>query len=459
MIEVGSEYSLTIIDIALPSGFGVGRLGEMVVFVPGGLPGDLVRTRIVRLEKRLAYGEVRLIEEASPFRRDTQCPHIGECGGCELHRLAYEKQIKIKENHLRQVLKRIGGPEVGQAPVSPMVPSVDITHYRSKIELTFGESGDGVTVGMVERLTPLRPFTGRVIPVDDCLLFSPVAARIVPVIRDFAKESGLKAHDPTTGKGTLRRLVIREGKGTGEVMVNIITEADISGRAGPLLKVLPEATAGLRSLYGGSARSPRLLWGRPYIEETLEDLRVRVYPFSFFQPNPKTAEALYRRMKSAAQIRNDERLLGLYCGAGAIELFLARHVKEARGIDSSADSIACARENAALCGLANVRFTRDRVEAALGRKERGKTDIIVMDPPRSGLSKEALAAVLRAGAKKVVYVSCNPSTLARDLKGLKTLYEVREIIPYDFFPQTTHFEVLAVLERGANSFHAVPNRS
>ncbi|MGA2108523.1 MAG: methyltransferase domain-containing protein, partial [Syntrophorhabdales bacterium] len=249
--------------------------------------------------------------------------------------------------------------------------------------------------------------------IDDCLLFSPVAARIVAVIRDFAAKSGLRARDPNTGKGTLRRLVIREGKGTGEVMVNVIAETDISGHMGPLSKELPEAVAELRSLYAGSAHSPRLLWGRPYIEEILDDLSLRVYPFSFFQPNPKTAEALYGRMKAASEIRGDERVLGLYCGAGAIELFLARHVKEAKGIDSSAESIACARENAVLNGLKNVRFHRDRAETAVGRKE----------------------------------------------GGLKTIYEPKEIIPFDFFPQTSHFEVLAILEKQARPFHADPDRS
>ncbi|HUJ70224.1 MAG TPA: 23S rRNA (uracil(1939)-C(5))-methyltransferase RlmD, partial [Syntrophorhabdales bacterium] len=235
--------------------------------------------------------------------------------------------------------------------------------------------------------------------------------------------------------------------------------ADLLRHAGALAKALAEAVAELRSLYGGSVSSPKLLWGRPYIEETLEDLRLRIYPLSFFQPNPKTAEVLYRRMKTAAEIRADEHLLGLYCGAGAIELFLARHVKEAKGIDSSAESIACARENAALNGIRNVRFARDRVETAMGRKEGEKADLIVMDPPRSGLSREALNAVLRAGVKKVVYVSCNPSTLARDLKSLRTLYEPKEIIPFDFFPHTSHFEVLAVLEKRTKPFPAGQNRS
>ncbi len=447
MIEVGSEHVLTITDVALPTGFGVARIGELVVFVAGSLPGDRIRAKIVRMEKRFGYGEISRIEEASPFRTGARCLYLGDCGGCELQALAYEKQIEIKENHLRQVLRRIGGSDLGQPIVSPMVPSVDTFHYRSKVEFTFGQSGDAVVVGMVERLSALRPFTGRIIPVDGCHLFSPVTASILRVIRDFTARSGLKAYDPSTGIGALRRLVLREGKGTGEVMVNIIAETDISGPMAYLSKALPDAVPEVRSLFTTKGPRLKLLWGKPYIDETLEDLKLRVYPFSFFQPNPKTAEALYRRLVAAAKIEGDERVLGLYCGAGAIELFLAPLVKEVRGIDSSAESIACARENASVNKIENARFARDRVERAVMQERGKKADIVVIDPPRSGLSREALSAVLKTEAKKVVYVSCNPSTLARDLSALTRLYEPKEIIPFDFFPQTAHFEVLTVLEK------------
>ena len=193
MIEVGSEHSFFITDVALPSGLGVARIGEMVVFVAGGLPGDRIRARIVKLEKRFAYGEMSRIEEASPFRISARCLHLGQCSGCELQSLVYEKQIEIKENHLRQVLRRIGGPEMEQAPLSPMAPSVDTFHYRSKVEFTFGQSGGAVVVGTVEGLSGFRRGTSRIIPVDDCLLFSPVAARILAKVRDFAAKSGLEA--------------------------------------------------------------------------------------------------------------------------------------------------------------------------------------------------------------------------------------------------------------------------
>ena len=168
-----------------------------------------------------------------------------------------------------------------------MVPSVDIVHYRSKIELTFGESGDGTVVGMVERLTPLRPFTGRVIPVDDCLLFSPVAARIVPVIRDFAAKSGLRAHDPNTGKGTLRRLVIREGKGTGEVMVNVIAANDISGHVGPLSKALPEAVAEAQKPLCGKQPTPEAALGKALHRGDPWRFIVEGLPVFFFSAEPE----------------------------------------------------------------------------------------------------------------------------------------------------------------------------
>lgn len=437
--------------MALPAAFGVGRIGEVVVFVPGGVPGDRVKARVARVEKRLAYGEILEIEELSPFREEARCPHFGECEGSDLQVLAYGKQLEIKENHLRQVLRRVGGPDVARVAVSPMVPSVDRFFYRSKIEFSFGTMEGETVVGMTERVSPLRPFTGRVLAVGDCCLFSPVAARILGPVRDFVRRSGLRAFDRRTGTGDLRRLVLREAKQTGHVMVNVITASDASGPLGELAGALTEAVPEVRSVYAtgnenGTDR-PRLLSGDAYLEETLGDLVLRVYPLSFFQPNPRTAQELCTRIVSAARIRGDEKVLGLYCGAGAIELFLARRTSEVTGVDSSADSISCARENAAANGVKNAVFVRDKAERAADRY-RGKTvDLVVIDPPRAGLSPQALSAVEKVGAPRLVYVSCDPSTLARDLRVLKDRYTVKEMVPFDFFPQTAHFEVLTVLEK------------
>ncbi len=447
MIEIGDVHELTIMDMALPAAYGVGRIGDLVVFVPGAVPGDRVRVRIAKLEKHLAYGEVLEIEEASPFREKARCPHFGECEGSDLQVLAYDKQLEIKENHLRQVLKRIGGPGLAQTVISPIVPSVDRFFYRSKIEFSFGQSGSETVVGMTERVSPLRPFTRRIVAVDDCCLFSPVTGRILQPVRDFVRTSGLPVFDGRTGKGILKRLVLREAKQTRDVLVNVIAASDLGDRLGPLAKVLTETMPEVKSVYATFNDRPRLLSGSPYIEERLGDLSLRVYPFSFFQPNPKTAEELCRRIVSAAKISGDERVLGLYSGAGAIELFLARHVKEVTGVDSSVESISCAEENATVNGVRNAVFKRDKAErAADGYRNKG-IDVVVIDPPRSGMSPEALSAIRNVGARKLVYVSCNPSTLARDLKALKGEYTLKEMIPFDFFPQTAHFEVLTILER------------
>ena len=448
MTQIGDEYPLAIADVALPSGYGVARLEGMVVFVPGTVPGDTALTKIVKLDRRFAYGEVVRIEEASPDRlKGEGCSRYGECGGCELQGLAYEKQLEIKENHLAQVLKRIGGVDLTNVTISDIVPSVDRYFYRSKIEFTISEERGETVIGLSERMAPFRPHGGGVVSIGDCRLFSPAAERILPLVRGFVERSNLKAYDSSTGRGALKRLVLREAKRTNEIMVNIITERDVGAPFGEWARSLAAAVPEVHSIYVTSGNQPRLVQGRAYINEMLAGLTLRVYPFSFFQPNAKTAEELYRRIIPLAQIQGSERILGLYCGAGTLELFLAAYAREVTGVDSSGESIACARENAAINKVGNVVFLKEKVERAVARFHGRRMDMTVIDPPRAGMSKEALAAVKALKAGKLVYISCNPSTLARDLKMLRPDYLPKEIIPYDFFPHTGHFEVLTLLER------------
>jgi 23S rRNA (uracil1939-C5)-methyltransferase len=447
MIEIGDVHVLAVTDMALPAAVGVGRIGDRVVFVPGAVPGDRVRARIAKLEKRLVYGEMLEIEEASPFRQNALCPHFGECEGSDLQVLVYEKQLEVKENHLRQVLKRIGGNATGQMDVSPIVPSVDKLFYRSKIEFSFGQSGQETLVGMTERPNPLRPFTGRIVEVDDCCLFSPLTGSVLRPIRDFVKESGLPAFDRRTGKGVFKRLVLREAKQTGQILVNLMAASDLGRPFADLSETLRGTVPEVRSVYATEGDRPRVVSGQPFIEERLGDILLRVYPLSFFQPNPKTAEELYKQIVSAGELKGDENVLGLYSGSGAIELFLARYVRKVTGVDTSAESISCAKENADLNGIRNATFTREKAEKAAGIFRNKGVDLVVIDPPRSGMSQEALSAVKDLRAPKFIYVSCNPSTLARDLKALKNDYSPTKIVPFDFFPQTAHFEVLTILER------------
>jgi 23S rRNA (uracil1939-C5)-methyltransferase len=447
VVEIGEHYTLTITDVALPAGRGVGRLGDLVVFMPGGLPGDRWEVRINRLEKHLAYAEPLRLEEASGHRRPVRCLHAAECGGCAFQALSYEAQLEIKQNHLVQVLKRIGGPGCANLPVSPIVPSPDEFFYRSKIELSFAQTDAGAVVGLSEGASPIHPHAAAVTPVAACLLFSPVLERILPVVRAFIEETRCAGYDEATGTGTLKRLVIREGKQTGEVMVAIIAQTDIDDLVAGLASRLVQACPEVKSVYAVCGDRRRCVHGRPHIDEGLYGLTVKVYPASFFQPNPKAAEELYGRMLSLMELRGRERLLGLYCGAGSIELLLARYAGEVTGIDASAESIAAAKENASTNGITNCTFITDRAERTPARLGRRRPDVVVVDPPRSGLSREALDVVRRVRAPRLVYVSCNPSTLARDLKALMRDYTVQHIVPFDFFPQTSHFEVLTVLRR------------
>jgi len=452
VIEAGREYYAQISDMALPSGHGVTRLERMVVFVPGAVPGDRVRLRVARLRPGFAYGELVTIEEESPDRVRPACPHFGACGGCDLQALSYEVQLKIKENHLAQVLRRVGGQDLEEVVIAPIVPSVDAFFYRGKVEFSFGETDGRVSLGLSERVSPFRASKGGIVPVEGCALFSPVAAKALPLVRRWLRGTDLRAYNPMTGEGTLKRLVLREAKMTGEAMCHFIAASDLGSRLEDLKLKLPKAAPQIKSFYA-TGETCRLLWGKPAIDDLLGDLRFRIYPLSFFQPNPKTAAMLYERLIATAGLTGSESIAGLYCGAGTIELFLSRLVKAATGIDSSPESIEAAQENARLNGLSNCVFLADKAERAASRFKGGTIDLLVVDPPRKGLTREALAAACDIRPEKMAYISCNPATLARDLLSLKEVYKARLIVPFDFFPHTCHFEVLAFLERRRRSKH------
>ncbi len=447
-MEAGREYTAAVEDMALPACHGVARLGGLVVFVPGGVTGDRVRIRIARAERRFAYGEVIAIEEASALREAPACAHVGACGGCDLQALAYDAQLKLKENHLCQTLARIGGQDAAGIKVAPIVPSADVFFYRSKIELSFGNAGGRLCAGLAGRSSPFSPHAGRIVPIDGCLLFSPVAGRLLPIVVEALQGAGLDAYDEQTGAGALKRLVLREAKGTDEVMLHVVAATDVGRALAPLKGALAASVPQLVSVYATSGGATRRLWGAPCIEERLSGLSFHIYPRTFFQPNPLTAALLYERLAGLPGVGQARSVLGLYCGAGPIEIVLARLLPQASvtGVDSEGENIACAKENAALNGVENCRFVKERVERAT-RLAAGKTDLLVIDPPRRGLGAEALAAVLRIRPERIAYVSCNPATLARDLKDLGRAYKAREIAPFDFFPHTAYFEALALLER------------
>jgi 23S rRNA (uracil1939-C5)-methyltransferase len=453
---VHPEADASISDIAFPNDWGVGTLESgVVVFVPRAVPGDRVRVRIARAQKKLRFGRLLRVEEASPFRVEPPCPHFDACGGCAFQNLAYAKQIELKERYLRTTLRKIGRLEVEDGRIDPILPSPAAYGYRNKMEFAFGEADGTLRLGLRERASPFRRYERRTVALGRCLIFSPAAERIFPVVLDWAGTTGQTFFDPSSGKGRLRNLVLREGKATGEVLAILVTgsgvELDLEGLAAALRAGAPE----VRSLWWAEtdrasdvvdfARLKHVA-GERHIADRIADFGFSISPESFFQPNPGAAALVYEKIVAEADRLGSRRALGLYCGPGSIEIFLSRAVEEVVGIDSEASNIAAAGLNARTNGVKNVRFVEGRVEDVLKGESLGRFDLLVLDPPRAGISPPGLKLILGLEIPNIIYLSCNPAALARDL-GLFAgrRYLPARISPVDFFPHTPHLETLAVL--------------
>lgn len=453
-----TEFPVDITDLALPNNHGVARKDGRVIFVPGAVVGDRVRVTVTRQQKQFSYGEIRDIETPSPFRVEPGCIHFGACGGCSLQHLAYDKQLAIKEHFLSENLRRIGGIDIEKTgTLAPIVPSPDIYLYRNKIELAFGAQEGKITVGMRERVSPFIHFSARVVPITTCSIFSPAAAGIISAVSQSASRRGLTAFDPVTQKGVLKHLILRESKATGAIMAILETRAeklpDLEGLIHDVVGAAPE----IGSFYHGINKRGddvirfeglRRLYGAETIEESIGDLVVRVHPGTFLQPNTKGAELLYGAVLDELSLRGNETIVGLYCGSGAIEMAVARKVRRVIGVDSDPRNIVAARENCKINQIANCTFYRCRAEDVTRNVALPKADALIVDPPRTGLTTQSLSVIKGLNLARIAYVSCNPATLARDLRDLVTHgYSVRTVRPFDLFPHTGHLETLVILVR------------
>ncbi len=444
------DFSLEILDIAFPQGFGVAKRNDFVCFVPGALPGDIVRVKMARQSKRFGFAQITAIEQESPFRVTPVCPHAGICGGCVLQGLLYEKQLELKQNYLLQTLQRIGNVPLEQVEVQPIVPSVEQYYYRSKVELYFGEHGPA-SIGFRERVSPFERYRGRLIPVQRCPIFSSSLERLLPLFYEYAERVGTGAYGRQTTRGALKKLIVREAKWNKKLMVSLVVAGNNVAELPWLLQELRREFPEVASLWAITDQKKELLLGPAYIEEMLGRFRFRVYPQTFFQPNTKTAERLYESIAAVCHATGSERIMGLYCGTGPIEIFLSPFVREIVAIDSDRENIAAAIENCRINQIRNCQFYRQTAERASNLKIHsplGSFDLILVDPPRAGLTPEALKFIKGLSAPRIVYVSCNPSTLARDLKRLaEASYTTAKILPFDFFPHGAHLETLVLLER------------
>ena len=435
------------------AGEGIGKIDGYPLFVKDALPGDLAEVRVTKVKKTYAFARLERVLEASPDRTEPRCPLHRRCGGCQIQALSYEKQLEYKEQKVREDLIRIGG--FADPPVFQVLGMDEPYHYRNKAQFPFGRNREGrIVTGF---------YAGRthtIVPGTECAIGVPENKQILELILDFMEKHGIAPYDETTGKGLLRHALIRKGFATGELMVCLV----INGRSFPHVEELADRLFEIPGMTSFSLNVNQKntnvilgeevipVRGQTYITDRIGGVSYQISPLSFYQVNPVQTEKLYRTALEYAGLTGGETVWELYCGIGTISLFLARGAGQVYGVEVVPQAVEDARRNAALNGITNVVFYLGKAEEVLPEKYEKdgiRADVIVVDPPRKGCDSACLETMLRMEPERIVYVSCDPATLARDLKILCAdgRYELSKVQPVDMFPHTAGIENVAQLFR------------
>ncbi|NGQ96594.1 23S rRNA (uracil(1939)-C(5))-methyltransferase RlmD [Brevibacillus sp. SYP-B805] len=439
-------------------GAGVGRHEGYTLFVPKALPGERIRAKVVHAKKNFGFAELQEILNPSPHRTQPPCPVFDRCGGCSLQHLAYAEQLRHKQQIVKDNLQRIGGFSLegeGAPVVHPTIGMDNPWRYRNKAQVPIGER-DGALIGgfYAER-------SHDIIDIEECMIQHEANDRVVAAVKRIAGRLHIPAYDEVRHTGLLRHVVAKVGASSGEVMVVLITtEAFIPERERLIEEIrreLPDVKSIVQNInphktnviFGDRTIT---LWGSDVIYDYIGRIKFAISARSFYQVNPEQTRVLYEKTLAYAGLTGEETVIDAYCGIGTISLFLAQKAKHVYGVEIVPEAIADANRNAELNGIGNATFEVGAAEVVIPAwKEQGiRADIIVVDPPRKGCDEALLTTILQMKPQRVVYVSCNPSTLARDLKVLADLYELKEVQPVDMFPHTDHVEcVILMLRKGA----------
>ena len=433
-------------------GMGVVKKDGFPFFVKGLLRGEKAMIRTVKLKKTYGFGRVEELLDESAARAIPPCPLAGRCGGCQLQALTYEKQLEFKEKKVRGHLERIGG--FTQIPMEPVIGAEHPLHYRNKAQFPVGMNKEGrIITGF---------YAGRthtIIENRDCALGVKENQQVLDLVIDHMEKYGIQPYDEVTGKGLVRHILIRYGFFTGQIMVCVIVNGDRLPKAEILsgqLQQIPGMTSisiNINKKRNNVILGDRLefLWGKPYIVDKIGDISYQISPLSFFQVNPYQTGKLYAKALEYAQLKGEENVWDLYCGTGTISLFLAQKARFVRGVEIIPAAIDNARENAKLNHMENLEFFVGKAEEVLPREyEKNGTyaDVIVVDPPRKGCDAHLLDTILKMNPSRVVYVSCDSATLARDLRYLcDGGYKLEKVCPVDMFPNTVSIETVCCLSR------------
>ena len=433
-------------------GLGVGRCDGIALFVKDTVLGDVAEVKIMKMKKTYGYARLMRLLTPSSVRIEPPCPVSRQCGGCQIQAMDYEAQLKFKEEKVRNNLQRIGKLE--NIPMEPVIGMETPFRYRNKAQFPVGRDREGrLTAGF---------YAGRthaIISCEDCLLGAEINKKILDIVLSHMDRFGIEPYDEGTGQGLVRHIMIREGRKTGQIMVCIVVngirlpESDILVKALASLPGMTSITLNVNQEKTNVIMGKKqiLLWGSEYIEDLIGDVRFRISPLSFYQVNPQQTEKLYGKALEYAGLTGEETVWDLYCGIGTISLFLARSAKRVYGVEIVPAAIDDARENALLNHMTNAEFFVGKAEEVLPEKYRTEgisADVIVVDPPRKGCQENVLETMVQMEPKRIVYVSCDSATLARDLNYLCTHgYEVKKVCPVDMFPQSVHVETVVGLQR------------
>ncbi|WP_053361468.1 23S rRNA (uracil(1939)-C(5))-methyltransferase RlmD [Bacillus sp. FJAT-27251] len=449
-----NEYIDVIFEDLTHDGAGVAKVDGYPVFVPGGLPGEKANIKVIKVAK--GYGIGRLVEllERSHFRVEVSQEEAHKYGGCQLQHISYEGQLKYKENQVRQVLARIG--KLGDVKVHPVLGMEHPWQYRNKAQVPVGQKDGKLVAGF------FKPRSHEIVDSNESLIQLPEVNEAIQTVKQICIELGIKPYNEETHKGDMRHIMARYGKQTGELMVVLITRTSDLPQKNKLVEAIVDRLPKVKSIVHNinSRRTnvimgdkTKVLWGSEVIYDYIGSVKFAISALSFYQVNPDQTKVLYDKALEYAGLNGGETVIDAYCGIGTISLFLAQKAKKVYGVEIVPEAIEDARRNAELNEIANAEFAVGKAEDVIPKwySEGITADVLVVDPPRKGCDEALLKTIIEMKPKKVVYVSCNPATLARDLRILEDGgYKTLEVQPVDMFPQTTHCEAVAkiVLKEG-----------
>ena len=453
-IKKNEIYEVRIEDMG-HDGAGIGKIDGYPLFVKDALIGDVAEVKIIKAKKNYAYARLMHLITPSLHRVTPRCPVARQCGGCQIQALDYGEQLLFKQRMVENNLRRIGG--LADVEVLPVLGMDEPYRYRNKAQFPIGTDKEG---------NPVAGFyagrTHSIIPCKDCMLGEAVNAEILSLVLDHMKKYHIPAYDEITGEGLVRHVLIRSAFATGERMVCLVLNGDQIPGQEELAEQLRKIS-GMTSVMGNINRERSnvilgnrvfLIWGKTYITDKIGDVSYQISPLSFYQVNPVQTQKLYETALSYAGLTGTETVWDLYCGIGTISLFLARKAKKVYGVEIVPQAIADARRNAKLNNIQNAEFFVGKSEEVLPayyQKNGGTADVIVVDPPRKGCDEALLDTIARMAPARVVYVSCDPATLARDLKYLCGRgYQVEKVQPVDMFGHTVHVETVVLMSRVSN---------